>query len=375
MPSALQRLGDLVLPVRQWNPRRASPDGSILYVDLGAVDQESKQVTGARRIRGAEAPTRARQIVSRGDVLVSTVRPNLNAVARLSQEFEGATASTGFCVLRPQPDRLDSDYLFHWVRESTFIDEMVRLATGASYPAVSDDTVFSSRLPVPPLPEQRRIADILDQADALRAMRREALAQLDELTQAIFLDMFGYPATNSKGWPEHRLDEVAECLDRHRRPVKESDRVSGPVPYYGANGQQGWIDRPLFDEPLVLVAEDGGHFDDPSRGVAYRIDGPAWVNNHAHVLRPRSEMVSTEFLHRLLRHYNFIPYISGTTRSKLTQAQLNAVKVFLPPLSLQNEFDARIATVRSVRSAAGSSSTRLESLFASLQHRAFRGEL
>ena len=87
-------------------------------------------------------------------------------------------------------------------------------------------------------------------------------------------------------FPVRPLGEVVEFLDSKRRPVKEADRKPGPFPYYGANGQQGTIDAYIFDEPLVLLAEDGGFFDAPERGICYRISGKTWVNNHAHVLRP-----------------------------------------------------------------------------------------
>ena len=83
-----------------------------------------------------------------------------------------------------------------------------------------------------------------------------------------------------------KLGEIVDFLDHKRRPVKESERIPGPYPYYGANGKQGTINNYIFDEPLVLLAEDGGHFDNPSRGIAYRVEGRSWVNNHAHVLRP-----------------------------------------------------------------------------------------
>ncbi|MGH7593811.1 MAG: restriction endonuclease subunit S [Gemmatimonadales bacterium] len=245
----------------------------------------------------------------------------------------------------------------------------------ATFKEVSKAIVSRIEIPLPPLAEQRRIADVLDRAEALLAKRRAALGQFDTLTQAIFLEMFGDPATNPMGWAVKRVDEIAECLDRLRRPVTESDRAHGAVPYYGANGQQGWIDSALFDEPLVLVAEDGGHFEAPERGVAYRIDGPAWVNNHAHILRGIPAHVTTEFLFRALRHFNFLPFISGTTRAKLTQGQLNSVKLFLPPLDLQQVFGSRIGAVERMRSAGGASLTELDAFFASLQHRAFRGEL
>jgi type I restriction enzyme, S subunit len=230
-------------------------------------------------------------------------------------------------------------------------------------------------VPLPPLPEQRRIAAILDQADAVRAKRREALAQLDSLTQSIFFEMFGNPMTNLKAWEVRRLDEVTECLDRLRRPVTESERKPGEIPYYGANGQQGWIDTHLFDESLVLVAEDGGHFDNPSRGVAYRVDGKCWVNNHAHILRPKNSVLDVEYLHRALRHFDFTPYVSGTTRAKLTQGQLNCVPLMVPPITVQRVFADRIHRIELMLNLFRKSMNDLDALFTSLQHRAFAGQL
>jgi restriction endonuclease S subunit len=273
-------------------------------------------------------------------------------------------------LIFPDPAKADAKFLWYQLN-----DEARWHRSGTGQPFIKPADVKTHRVYLPPLPEQRRIAAILDKADELRAKRRAALKKLDELTQSIFLDMFGDPATNPKGWLVKQIGEITQCLDRFRRPVTESDRKQGRVPYYGANGQQGWIDKALFNEPLVLVAEDGGYFDAPERGVAYRIDGPAWVNNHAHVLRAIPDYIETEFLHRALRRFNFLPYISGTTRAKLTQGQLNSVKLFVPPLNLQVDFCKRVATIENLTKAASLSCDRLATLFASLQHRAFRGEL
>ena len=121
------------------------------------------------------------------------------------------TASTGFCVLRPDNAKLDSRFLFHWVKTDVFVRRMVDVATGANYPAVSDAKVKASKIPLPLLlAEQKRIARILDAADALRAKRREALVQLDTLLQSTFLDMFGDPVTNPMGWDEG--EEWMSCL-------------------------------------------------------------------------------------------------------------------------------------------------------------------
>ena len=89
------------------------------------------------------------------------------------------------------------------------------------------------------------------------------------------------------------LGDVCEFLDHKRKPVTEGLRISGPYPYYGANGQQGWIDDFLFDEPLVLLAEDGGHFGSETKPIAYKIQGKTWVNNHAHVLNLGLTAIST----------------------------------------------------------------------------------
>jgi type I restriction enzyme S subunit len=138
-----------------------------------------------------------------------------------------------------------------------------------------------------------------------------------------------------KGWPTKPLREVAECLDGRRVPITAEDRTQGDVPYYGANGQVGWIDKPIFNEPLLLIAEDGGHFDQPEKGVAYLISGPSWVNNHAHVIRANASKVHLAFLGHYFRHFNFIPFVTGTTRAKLNQKILMSVPVPVPPLPEQ----------------------------------------
>ena len=130
----MSALGNLVDSVETWSPERDAPDDSFVYIDLSAVDQDAKAITAAREMPCAEAPSRARQLVAVGDVLVSTVRPNLNAVAQVPSEFDGATASTGFCVLRPRPGTLDGAYLLHWVRSSRFVSDNGETSYGSELP-------------------------------------------------------------------------------------------------------------------------------------------------------------------------------------------------------------------------------------------------
>ncbi|MEE4680403.1 restriction endonuclease subunit S [Pseudomonas alliivorans] len=135
-------------------------------------------------------------------------------------------------------------------------------------------------------------------------------------------------------FPTAQLADVVEILDNLRVPINGAERLGrvGTVPYYGANGFQGWIDRPLFAEPLILLAEDGGNFDDfATRPIAYRIDGPAWVNNHAHIIRAR-DGVCQSFIFWSLVNKDIRKYIAGGTRTKLTQGELRRIEINFPDL-------------------------------------------
>ena len=339
-------LDDVAAPVQ--NAIVDGPFGSNLklddYVPEGVPVLQGKNITddafrwfAVRFISIRKAEELKRSSVRIGDVLIVKIGSiGYSAILDDLNGFDHAIIPANLAKVTPNLSKVDLRYLHRWLTSTTAKNYLVRAASKTAQPALSLGKIKGLPVPLPPLAEQKRIAGILDAADALRAKRREALAQLDALLQSTFLDMFGHPVTNPMGWAKASIGEMTTCLDRFRQPVKEADRVNGDIPYYGANGQQGWINEALFDEPLVLVAEDGGHFGDPARGVAYRIDGPSWVNNHAHVLRP-AETIDVEYLHRALRHYDFGPYISGSTRAKLNQNQLNKARLLLPPLDLQHE--------------------------------------
>lgn len=134
-------------------------------------------------------------------------------------------------------------------------------------------------------------------------------------------------------FPVQKLGEVVEVLDHLRIPVNSEARAKrkGDVPYYGANGLQGWIDKPIFNEPLILMAEDGGNFDDYStRPIAYRIDGPAWVNNHAHIIKAINPKLHS-FIYWSVAHKDIRRYVAGGTRQKLNQSALKEIKIPCPP--------------------------------------------
>lgn len=135
-------------------------------------------------------------------------------------------------------------------------------------------------------------------------------------------------------WKMVKLGEVCDILDSMRVPVTASDRKAGIYPYYGANGIQDYVDGYIFDDELVLLAEDGGNFGSKEKPIAYRVSGKCWVNNHAHVLKPK-DMLNVDYLCYSIMFYDVSKLISGTTRAKLNQAAVRKMGIPLPPLDIQ----------------------------------------
>ena len=146
------------------------------------------------------------------------------------------------------------------------------------------------------------------------------------------------------GWTQAALGDVVTVLDRMRVPLNraERDKRPGRVPYYGATGQVGWVDKPLFDEELLLLGEDGAPFVDPAKPKSYVVRGPSWVNNHAHVLRGLDGLATNLYLKHYLDFVDYRPHVTGTTRLKLTQRAMRAIPIRLPPVSEQERIVAAI---------------------------------
>jgi type I restriction enzyme S subunit len=149
-------IGDLCLTTGQRDPRRR-PEETFVYIDISTIDKDTKHIIAPPVILGADAPSQARKETRAGDVLVSTVRPNLNAVTIVPSAYDGQIASTGFCVLRANLKILDNRYLFYRTCSEEFVSHLTARMRGANYPAVTDEDVRSAPIPLPPLSEQRRI--------------------------------------------------------------------------------------------------------------------------------------------------------------------------------------------------------------------------
>ena len=362
------RISDLIHPVRNWNPSTYVA-ADFVYVDISSVDAKQKRIAEPKNIPCSSAPSRARQLLESTDVLVSTVRPNLNCVAYVPGELEGAIASTGFCVLRPNKQALDSRYLFHWVQSEAFIGDMVSKATGASYPAISDSIIHASEIPLPPLEEQRRIAAILDKANRLRQLSQANLQSLDDLERKVFSDMFGDPVDNERSWNSGCIGdfvakyETGKSLGPGEGDVNDSLRIirvsavsSGNYkPEESKPAPKGYVPPPnhFVQEGDLLFCR--ANTDILIGEVAYVGHGVrdlllsdkiwrfCWSNkSESHAL----------YVQQLFRHPSVRREIrrraTGTSGSMLniSQSSVLVIPIILPPTDLQSKFHAIAAECR-----------------------------
>lgn len=182
-------------------------------------------------------------------------------------------------------------------------------------------------------------------------------------------------------WCWTYLKNVSDCLDNFRKPINANERNArlGDVPYYGATGQVGWIDDYLTNEELVLLGEDGAPFLDLLKNKAYLINGKAWVNNHAHILRSKFGTMGNRLLIEYLNSFDFTGFVTGTTRLKLTQASMNKIIIPLVPLAEQQRIVERIESLFAKLDEAKENMQNVlegfETRKAAILHKAFTGEL
>ena len=250
-------------------------------------------------------------------------------------------------VCKPKTGQLSKNYLRYFLESVNF----ATVITGTAQQQITREPLAKVEITFPSPPDQQKIVEILEDhlsrldaalADVKQAKLKAAQFRRSLLQAAFTGNLTGDGTclmTTPKHWEISPLSKIVEVLDNLRVPVNSSERNKRPgsVPYYGATGQVGTIDEALFNEELLILGEDGVQFFDPNKPKAYKISGPAWVNNHAHVLRPKPEKVLQNFLLHFLNQFNYVGYANGTTRLKLTQGAMNSIPVHLPPLPEQQK--------------------------------------
>lgn len=202
-------LGEVLQKTETVNPLQA-PEAEFDYIDVSSISNRTFQIEETQRLKGKDAPSRARRLVKADDVLFATVRPTLQRIAVVPEHLDNQVCSTGYFVMRPKAG-VYHRFVFYALFTEAFMGQMETLQKGASYPAVTDGQVRSQVLPLPPLPEQRRIVGILDEAfDGIATAKanaekniQNARALFESHLQAIF-------SQRGEGWAEKPFSELCD---------------------------------------------------------------------------------------------------------------------------------------------------------------------
>ena len=377
-----------VLDRQSIHPSEAVPEST--YLGLEHLDGEGG-VNCIETVDSAGLKSNKFQF-TKHHVLFGKLRPYLRKIAR--PEFSGI-CSTDIIPILPK-DGLSRDYLFYFLRTPETVELATSRCSGANLPRLSPKQLASFLLPLPPLAEQQRIARVLDAADALRATRRESLAQLDTLLQAAFLDLFGDPvrgdkclcsdlAVSDRGtfsngpFGSHLLS--SELTDEgipvvYIRDIRDGEYLRVSTVCVTEKKAEN-LEACQILPGDVLIAKVG---DPPGTAAIYPTGEPLGVITQDVIrIRPDKKLVLPEFIVGFLNSNSGKHLLSGitvaATRSRFSLRDLKGLTLTVPPLDLQHHFAQIVESVEHQKATQRAHLAELDTLFASLQARAFRGDL
>ena len=375
-------IGEVCEVVSGATPKTGKPefwDGNVPWVtpkDLSKLGQKHLSDTPRHITKAGLKSCSARMLPAQSVLLSSRAPIGLVAINTLP-----VCTNQGFKSLVPRFDLVSPDFLFWWLK--TQEKHIQSKGRGATFKEVSKKIVEDLQIPLPLLDEQRRIAGILDAADALRAKRRAALARLDTLTQSIFLDMFGDPATNPKGWPVGALRSLGRVTTGGTPPSAKEGMFDGAIPFITPGDLES-------DQPIKRTVTDAGA--EASRtvdagatlvcciGATIGKIGKSTVrsafNQQINAVEWHEGM-HAEYGCAVLRFFKptIIAWGASTTLPILKKSSFERIAIPVPPVTAQQEFALRIERVERVRATYRVALSMSNELFSALQVMAFRGGL
>lgn len=358
-------------------------DGTIPWLNSGELNKGI--ITGSENfVTAAGLKNSSARMMPQNTVLVALTGATTGISALLKIE---ACANQSVTGVLPS-ERHDPGFLLHYLR--SIRNRIVSDSWGGAQKHISQGYVKELKIPLPPLPEQRRIAAMLDKAEELRTKRRAALAELDTLTQSIFLEMFGDPVTNRNGIPIVKMGDVCDVRDgTHDSPKYVT---SGGYPLVTSKNLSGgcidlaevnFISEADYQQINKRSKVDMGDIIMPMIGT---IGSPVLVDHEPHfaiknvaLIKFKADSPSPVFVRHLLSCHYFDHIVGqknrGGTQKFISLGDLRSFPLPLPSNAEQQEFAQRVTAIEALKAKHRTALAELDTLFASLQHRAFRGEL
>ncbi|MEU7767845.1 restriction endonuclease subunit S [Nocardia sp. NPDC049190] len=396
------KLGE-VSAINPRPPERLDDEQLVSFLGTADIDAGGTTSTGVT-CEFKKVSTGYTQFLD-GDILVAKITPCFEngKIAQAKIRHHNGSGSTEFHVIRPDPHELNSRYLLHFLRQKYIRIEGERRMTGsAGQRRVPANFLANLSVPQPVIAEQRRIAEVLDKVDALREKRRKSIALLDDLAQSLFLHMFSDSSTQPS---ERNIIPLADAYWFQEGPgirkwqftdsgvkilnVRNIERegklnLASTDRHVSTEEAHGRYKHFLVDSGDLVIASSGISFDSDkllrTRGAfVSQSDLPLLMNTSTIRFKTKSNKATLEYLHAWISSPEFrsqiTKLVTGSAQKNFGPSHLSALKIGLPPIESQREFEQRIKKQAEAREVAVAHLRSLDALFDSIQSRAFRGEL
>ena len=352
-----EKLGDISSSLLiEKAKKRFNPNDVIRYIDISSIDNINQRLIGTTSFKMLDAPSRAQQKVEYGDILISTVRPNLRNIAIVNDDASNLVASSGFCVLRINDAALRR-YIFYYVVSNKFTAYLGKLTNGANYPAVKETDVRKAFIPIPPKSTQLSIVSELDKLNELIRIKKEQLKDYDTLAQSIFYEMFGDPVENEKGWEVKKFGDLFKL--KRGDGLSSKDFKTGIYPVYGGNGISGYHNSFNMKGCYIIIGRVGVYC-----GNVRKVEGEFWLTDNAFRLIYKENEQNPFFILYLLNILDLHQYANAAAQPVISNLTLKSINVPLPPLSLQQSFAHKIEQIERQKAEVQKTITDLETLLA-----------
>lgn len=336
-----------------------------IYVGLEHLDANDIHI----RRKGVPADVKGGKLrCYPGDVIFGKRRAYQRKAAIV--DFDGICSAHAF-VFRANSDIINPKLFPFFLHSDQFMHRMVDISVGGLSPTINWGDLKHQEFLLPPKDQQAKLAELLWAMDEVVERELEVFIQSDNLYKA----KAKYISDNHIHKGEYKkIKELCDIKDNLRRPLNSSERdhMKGEIPYFGANGLVDYLNDFIFDEDLVLIAEDGGNFQEfYTKEIAYQVQGKSWVNNHAHVLTVKKNKFPIDWLFYSLVHKNILKYIIGTTRLKLNKSELEKIEIWMPNDEIINLFVKEMNLIESTRKVAESKISSSKALQKSLINQVF----
>lgn len=378
-----------VAPAKPLKKVQVSDDESVVQITLDHIESNTGRLLNKCYLPVAKAGSSTHWFDEK-HVLYSKLRPYLNKVY-LPDEI--GLGTTELVPLLPDQDRLDRKYLAYYLRSKSFVDWVSSQTAGAKMPRVSMKVFWDHCIPLPPLEEQKRIATILDKADAIRRKRQQAIQLANEFLRAVFLDMFGDPVTNPKGFPLGTIRDLVESAN-YGSSAKASEAVGdypilrmGNITYEGAIDMTDlkYIDLTDKEKPKYLAVKGDLLFNRTNskelvgKAAVYDRDDPVAIAGY--LIRVRiNEKGNSHYISGYLNSAHGKATLQNMCKSIVGMANINAqemqdIPVIIPPVSLQNRYRDIVVSTKEKLAVHQVALNANNELFDALSQKAFSGQL